>query len=205
MAVAARRPDAQAPRCLLASRSVLVAGASVLNLAVAQFLLRSRPGEDLTDINGFGSNLFGIGLALLVSFLLLPVVAFGMAIAVEIVDALARHEEIDAVTAFRRVLVHPGGWVVAISVYIVVTLLAADLVAAAGGALPDGPLGGRRCRRPSSRTRACAPGLRRSSRAHEGPADPRRRSSAGSSCGSAFSLPSGIGASCCSPPAGRSG
>ena len=103
---------------------LLVVVAVTVNLALDQWLLRARPGEDLGDVNGVESNLLGLGLALLVSFLLLPVVAMAMATTVEIVDAMARHSEIDARTAFRRVLVHPGGWVVAISVYIVVTLLA---------------------------------------------------------------------------------
>ena len=105
---------------------LLVVVAVSLNLALDQWLLRSRPGEDLGDVNGIGSNLLGVGLALLASFVLLPVIAMAMATTVEIVDALARHAEIDARTAFRRVLVHPGGWVVAISVYIVVTLLASS-------------------------------------------------------------------------------
>jgi hypothetical protein len=95
-----------------------------LNLALDRLLVRARPGEDLTDVDGFGSDSLGIGLALLVSFLLLPVVAMAMATTVEIVDAMARHDEIDSITAFRRVLVHPGGWGVAIGVYILVTLLA---------------------------------------------------------------------------------
>ncbi len=103
---------------------LLVVVAVSLNLALDQWLLRSRPGEDLGDVNGIGSNLLGVGLALLASFVLLPVIAMAMATTVEIVDAMARHAEIDARTAFRRVLVHPGGWVAAISVYIVVTLLA---------------------------------------------------------------------------------
>jgi hypothetical protein len=103
---------------------LLVVVAVALNLALDQQLLRARPGEDLGDVNGVESNLLGLGLALVVSFLLLPVVAMAMATTVEIVDAMARHSEIDARTAFRRVLVHPGGWVVAMSVYIVVTLLA---------------------------------------------------------------------------------
>jgi hypothetical protein len=191
MAVAAvdlmrRRPTA------LWLPAVLVAGASVLNLAVAQFLLRSRPGEDLADINGFGSNLFGIGLALLVSFLLLPVVAFGMAVAVEIVDSLARHEEIGARTAFRRVLVHPGGWVVAISVYILVTVLAATwwllpvalyLLARWAVALPATEL----------EDQGVRAGLRRSSTLTRGN---RIRSAliGGVLVWMAFSLPSGIGA-----------
>ena len=104
---------------------LLVGVASFLNLLLASWLTRARPGEDLADINGFGDSVGGVGLALLVSFLLLPVVAMGMATAVEITDAMAQHREIDAVTAFRRVLVHPGGWFVAIAVYVVVTLLAA--------------------------------------------------------------------------------
>ncbi|MFN8158953.1 MAG: hypothetical protein U0R68_16160 [Candidatus Nanopelagicales bacterium] len=95
-----------------------------LNLALDRLLVRARPGEDLTDVDGFGTNGLGIGLALLVSFLLLPIVAMAMATTVEIVDAMANHAEIDSITAFRRVLVHPGGWGVAIGVYIVVTLLA---------------------------------------------------------------------------------
>jgi hypothetical protein len=103
---------------------LLVVVAVAANLALDQWLLRARPGEDLGDVNGTGSNLLGVGLALLASFVLLPVIAMAMATTVEIVDAIARHAEIDARTAFRRVLVHPGGWVVAISVYIVVTLLA---------------------------------------------------------------------------------
>ena len=103
---------------------LLVVVAVALTLVLDQWLLRARPGEDLGDVNGVESNLLGLGLALVTSFLLLPVVAMAMATTVEIVDAMARHREIDAPTAFRRVLVHPGGWVVAISVYIVVTLLA---------------------------------------------------------------------------------
>ncbi len=95
-----------------------------LNLALDRLLVRARPGEDLTDVDGFGDNGLGIGLALLMSFLLLPVVAMAMATTVEIVDAMARGDEIDSLTALRRVLVHPGGWGVAIGVYIVVTLLA---------------------------------------------------------------------------------
>jgi hypothetical protein len=102
----------------------LVVAAVGLNLVLDQWLTRARPGEDLGDINGTGSNLLGVGLALLASFVLLPVIAMAMATTVEIVDAMARHAEIDARTAFGRVLVHPGGWVVAISVYVVVTLLA---------------------------------------------------------------------------------
>ncbi|HET7899665.1 MAG TPA: hypothetical protein VFL59_00655, partial [Candidatus Nanopelagicales bacterium] len=94
------------------------------NLALDRLLVRARPGEDLTDVDGFGSDGLGIGLALLTSFLLLPIVAMAMATTVEIVDAMAKGDEIDSVTAFRRVLVHPGGWGVAIGVYIVVTLLA---------------------------------------------------------------------------------
>ena len=94
------------------------------NLALDRLLVRARPGEDLTDVDGFGSDTLGIGLALVTSFLLLPVVAMAMATTVEIVDAMARDYEIDSITAFRRVLVHPGGWGVAIGVYIVVTLLA---------------------------------------------------------------------------------
>ncbi len=96
----------------------------VLNLGLDRLLVRARPGEDLTDVDGFGDNGLGIGLALLMSFLLLPVVAMAMATTVEIVDAMARGDEIDSLTALRRVLVHPGGWGVAIGVYIVVTLLA---------------------------------------------------------------------------------
>ena len=95
-----------------------------LNLALDRLLVRARPGEDLTDVDGFGTNGLGIGLALVTSFLLLPVVAMAMATTVEIVDAMAHGSEIDSLTAFRRVLVHPGGWGVAIGVYVVVTLLA---------------------------------------------------------------------------------
>lgn len=95
------------------------------NLALDRLLVRARPGEDLTDVDGLAENVLGVGLALLVSFVLLPVVAMAMATTVEIVDAMARGQEIDSVTAFRRVLVHPGGWFVAIGVYVVVTLLAA--------------------------------------------------------------------------------
>jgi Membrane domain of glycerophosphoryl diester phosphodiesterase len=64
-------------------------------------------------------------LTAVVSVLLLPVVAFAMATTVEIVDALAQGREISGPTAFQRVLVHPGGWVVAIIAYLVVSLLAA--------------------------------------------------------------------------------
>ena len=103
---------------------LLVVGAVGLNLVLDQWLLRSRPGEDLGDVNGTQSNLLGIGVALVASFVLLPVIAMAMATTVEIVGAMAGGAEIDARTAFRRVLVHPGGWVVAISVYILVTLLA---------------------------------------------------------------------------------
>ncbi len=95
-----------------------------LNLALDRLLVRARPGEDLTDVDGFGTNGLGIGLALVTSFLLLPIVAMAMATTVEIVDAMAHGAEIDSLTAFRRVLVHPGGWGVAIGVYVVVTLLA---------------------------------------------------------------------------------
>jgi hypothetical protein len=105
--------------------ALLVGVASALNLTLASWLTRARPGEDLADINGFGDTVGGIGLALVASFVLLPVVAMGMATAVEITDAMAQHREIDANTAFRRVLVHPGGWFVAIAVYIVVTVMAA--------------------------------------------------------------------------------
>jgi hypothetical protein len=172
--------------------AVLVAGASALNLGVAQFLLRARPGEDLADVNGFASNLFGIGLALAVSFLMLPVVAFGMAVAVEIVDSLAHHERITSGTAFRRVLVHPGGWVVAISVYIVVTLLAATwwllpvalyLMARWAVGLPATEL----------EDRGVRAGLKRSSELTRGH---RLRSAliGGFLVWMAFSLPSGIGA-----------
>ena len=103
---------------------LLVVAAVGLNLVLDEWLLRARPGEDLGDVNGIGSNLLGLGLALVTSFVLLPVVAMAMATTVEIVDAISSGREIDAMTAFRRVLVHPGGWVVAISVYILVTLLA---------------------------------------------------------------------------------
>ena len=105
--------------------SLVVGVAVLLNLLLASWLTRGRPGEDLSDINGLGQNVGGIGLAVIASFVLLPVVAMGMATAVEITDAMASHREIDALTAFRRVLVHPGGWFVAIAVYVVVTLLAA--------------------------------------------------------------------------------
>jgi len=48
-----------------------------------------------------------------------------MAVTVESVDALAHGRPIDAPTAFRRVLVHPGGWLAALLAYILVTVLAA--------------------------------------------------------------------------------
>ena len=103
---------------------LLVVAAVGLDLLLDQWLLRARPGEDLGDVNGTQSNLLGLGIALVASFVLLPVIAMAMATTVEIVGAMASGSEIDARTAFRRVLVHPGGWVVAISVYILVTLLA---------------------------------------------------------------------------------
>lgn len=54
---------------------MLVVVAVALDLTLDQWLLRSRPGEDLGDVNGTGSNLLGVGLALLASFMLLPVIA----------------------------------------------------------------------------------------------------------------------------------
>jgi hypothetical protein len=102
----------------------LVVAAVGLNLVLDRWLLRARPGEDLGDVNGTGSNVLGVGLALATSLVLLPVVAMAMATTVEIVEAMARRTEIPATEAFRRVLAHPGGWVVAISVYVLVTLLA---------------------------------------------------------------------------------
>jgi hypothetical protein len=115
-----------------------------------------------------------------------------MAVAVEIVDSLARHEEIGARTAFRRVLVHPGGWVVAISVYILVTVLAATwwllpvalyLLARWAVALPATEL----------EDQGVRAGLRRSSTLTRGN---RIRSAliGGVLVWMAFSLPSGIGA-----------
>ncbi len=103
----------------------LVVGGVALNLLVGRLLLRARPGADLTDVNGFGDQVAGIGLALLASFLVLPVIAFAMAVTVESVDALAHGRPIDAPTAFRRVLVHPGGWLAALLAYVLVTVLAA--------------------------------------------------------------------------------
>jgi hypothetical protein len=104
---------------------LLVVGGVALNLLVGRLVLRARPGADLTDVNGFGDQVAGIGLALLAAFLVLPVIAFAMAVTVEVTDALAQGRPIDSRTAFRRVLVHPGGWVAALLTYVVVTLLAA--------------------------------------------------------------------------------
>jgi hypothetical protein len=87
-------------------------------------MLRSQPGADLTDVDGLTHNLLGIGGALAVQVLLLPLVAFAMAAVVEIVDGIATHREIDSLTAVGRVLVHPGGWVAAFTVYLVVAGLA---------------------------------------------------------------------------------
>jgi hypothetical protein len=103
---------------------LIVMGSVALNLLVARILVRAQPGQDLTDVNGLGEQVTGVVLTAVVSVLLLPVVAFAMATTVEIVDALAQGREISGPTAFQRVLVHPGGWVVAILAYLVVTLLA---------------------------------------------------------------------------------
>jgi hypothetical protein len=104
--------------------ALVVMGAVALNLLLARILVRARPGESLTDVNGLGADWLGPVLAIVVSVVLLPVVAFAMATTVEIVDALARGEEISGPEAFRRVLVHPGGWVVAVVAYLVVSVLA---------------------------------------------------------------------------------
>lgn len=104
--------------------ALIVMGSVALNLLVARILVRSRPGESLTDVNGLGEQVTGAVLIIVVSLLLLPVVAFAMATTVEIVDALAQGTPISGPTAFQRVLVHPGGWVVAIIAYVVVTLMA---------------------------------------------------------------------------------
>jgi len=105
--------------------ALVVMGSVALNLLLARILVRSRPGESLTDVNGLGADWLGPVLAIVVSVVLLPVVAFAMATTVEIVDALARGEEISGPEAFRRVLVHPGGWGVAVIAYLVVSALAA--------------------------------------------------------------------------------
>jgi hypothetical protein len=104
--------------------AVIVMGSVALNLLIARILVRARPGGSLTDVNGLGEQVTGVVLTAVVSVLLLPVVAFAMATTVEIVDALAHSTEISGPTAFQRVLVHPGGWVVAIIAYVVVSLLA---------------------------------------------------------------------------------
>jgi hypothetical protein len=104
--------------------AVVVGVASAITLGLQKWMLRAQPGVDITDVDGLAHNLIGIGGALAVQVLLLPLVAFAMAAAVEIVDGIARHDEIDGVTAVRRVLVHPGGWLAAFSVYVVVAGLA---------------------------------------------------------------------------------
>ena len=104
--------------------AVVVAAGSALTLVVNSWLVRAHPGEDLADVNGLGTHVGGLIVAVVVSLLLLPVIAMGMATAVEITDAISTHREIDALTAFRRVLVHPGGWGVAIGVYVAVSLFA---------------------------------------------------------------------------------
>ena len=104
--------------------AVVVGVASAITLGLQKWMLRAQPGADLTDVDGLTHNLLGIGGALLVQVLLLPLVAFAMAACVEIVDGVASRREIDSITAVRRVLVHPGGWLAALSVYLVVAGLA---------------------------------------------------------------------------------
>lgn len=104
--------------------ALIVMGSVALNLLVARILVRATPGDTLTDVNGLGEQVTGAVLTIVVSLLLLPVVAFAMATTVEIVDAIAQGKEISGPVAFQRVLVHPGGWVVAIIAYVVVTLMA---------------------------------------------------------------------------------
>jgi hypothetical protein len=104
--------------------TAIVAVATASTLGLQRFLLRAHPGDDLTDVDGFAHNGLGIGGALAAQVLLLPVIAFAMAACVEIVDGIARHDEIDGRTAIRRVLAHPGGWLAALSVYLVVAGLA---------------------------------------------------------------------------------
>lgn len=103
---------------------LIVMGSVALNLLVGRILLRAQPGDSLTDVNGLGDQVAGAVITAIVSLLLLPVVAFAMATTVEIVDAMAQGQEISGPVAFKRVLVHPGGWVVAIIAYVVVSLLA---------------------------------------------------------------------------------
>ncbi len=104
--------------------AVVVGVASAITLGLQKWLLRAQPGVDITDVDGLTHNLLGVGGALAVQVLLLPLVAFAMAASVEIVDGIAGHVEIDGVTAVRRVLAHPGGWLAAFSVYVVVAGLA---------------------------------------------------------------------------------
>ena len=105
------------------SSALVVLGVG-LNLLLGQWLLRAQPGEDLADVDGIGDGFAGTVFAFVASFLLLPVIAMAMATCVEIVDAVATHREITAVEAFRRVLVHPGGWFVAMLAFVVVSVLA---------------------------------------------------------------------------------
>lgn len=105
------------------SSALVVLGVG-LNLLLGQWLLRARPGEDLTDVDGIGDGFAGTVFAFVATFLLLPVIAMAMATCVEIVDAMANHREITAMEALRRVLVHPGGWFVAMLAFVVVSVLA---------------------------------------------------------------------------------
>jgi hypothetical protein len=59
--------------------ALVVGVASTVTLGLQKWLLRAQPGDDLTDVYGLTDNLAGLGGALAVEVLLLPVVAFAMA------------------------------------------------------------------------------------------------------------------------------
>ncbi len=108
---------------------IIVVGLSAAAaLALQQIALRRRPTDDITDVNGLGNHALSGLMAVLVGFVLAPVISVGLAATSRVIGNVAHGLPARPWRSLVDSVRHPTAALVQLIVYLIVTILAASLV-----------------------------------------------------------------------------
>lgn len=107
---------------------VVIGLANAGALALQRLALHNRPSGDITDVNGLADTPIAVLAALLVSFVLAPLVAIAQAATSRVIDGIARDHRISGWAAIALAVRRPSGAVVQLLLFMVVTVLASSLL-----------------------------------------------------------------------------
>jgi hypothetical protein len=106
---------------LLLLPALLVAATEIVTFGLDRWLLRYRPTEDVTDVNGLAEQIGGLLPAVLLALFLIPVAAVALTATIRILDDFAHGRELDQWREVENSVRRPAAVVVMILLYFVWT------------------------------------------------------------------------------------